>query len=182
LRDHFCGRAPLAIIIMGVAGCGKSTLGVEVASAIGCPFLEGDKFHSPLAIAKMRTGIPLTDEDRWRWLDRLGQATRAELQSSGIAVAACSALKRAYRDRLRDVMDAPTLFVFLDGDYNELWHRLSVRQHHFMPASLLASQFDILERPAPDECAITLDAGHPPSVLRDMVVDRLINPPQSWSG
>lgn len=173
MRDYFCGRAPLAIIIMGVAGCGKSTLGVELAGAIGCPFLEGDTFHSPAAIAKMRAGIPLTDKDRWRWLDRLGQATRAELRGGGIAVAACSALKRVYRDRLRDVIDAPTLFVFLDGGYDELWRRLSVRQGHFMPASLLTSQLDILERPGPDEGALTLDAGRPLAVLRDLVVDRL---------
>jgi gluconokinase len=170
----------MAIIVMGVAGSGKSTVGIALARQIDCPFLEGDEFHSPESIEKMRTGTPLTDADRWPWLDRLGRAIDAKVGSDGIAVAACSALRRAYRDRLREVIRAPTGFILLDADREELLHRMTARPHHYMPASLLTSQLDTLERPQPDERAITLDARLPPPVLCEDAIAWLLNRGQSY--
>ncbi len=146
---------------MGVSGCGKSTLGTALASTLGCAFLEGDDFHAPEAVAKMRAGIPLTDADRWPWLDRLGRALGARIAAEGIAVAACSALRRVYRDRLREVIQAPVGFALLEAGSEELLRRLTSRPHHYMPPSLLTSQLATLEPPQPDELAITLDATRP---------------------
>ena len=159
-----------AIIVMGVAGSGKSTLGEALAQALTCPFMEGDDFHTPEAVARMRAGIPLTDDDRWPWLNRLGRAISEELVRHGIAVATCSALRRAYRDRLREVIPARVSFVLVEADPEELLRRLTSRKHHYMPASLLVSQLDTLERPQPDEAAIALDAGRPPAALCEQVV------------
>jgi gluconokinase len=167
--------APLAIIIMGVSGSGKSTLGKELADALSVPFLEGDVFHTPASIEKMRAGKALTDDDRWPWLDSLGRAIGVAAANSGVVIAACSALKGSYRDRLQEAISAPVCFVLLDGDYEELWHRLSKRTGHFMPAKLLSSQLDTLERPQSDEPAITLDAGQHPCVLREQVITWLTN-------
>jgi gluconokinase len=150
---------------MGVTGSGKSTLGAALAGAIGCPFLEGDHFHAPESIAKMRAGIPLTDDDRWPWLDRLGHALGVAVAEHGIAIAACSALKRVYRDQLRAVIPAPVDFVLLDVDPDELLRRLTTRAHHYMPASLLASQLGTLERPQTDEQSIRLDARRSTEIL-----------------
>jgi gluconokinase len=166
---------PMAIIVMGVSGSGKSTLGAALARAIDCPFLEGDDFHAPEAVAKMHAGIPLTDDDRWPWLDRLGRAIGAEVARHGIAVASCSALKRAYRDCLRQAIPTPVGFVLTDADREELLRRLTARTHHYMPPSLLTSQLDTLERPQPDERAITLDASRPVAVLCEQTVAWLLN-------
>lgn len=155
---------------MGVAGSGKSTLGATLARALNCPFLEGDDFHAPEAVARMRAGTPLTDDDRWPWLDRLGRAISAEVAAHGIAVATCSALRRAYRDRLQEVIPARVSFVLLDADPDELSRRLRERQHHYMPPSLLVSQLDTLERPQSDEAAITVDARRPPAALCEQIV------------
>jgi gluconokinase len=152
---------PLALIVMGVSGSGKSTLATALADAIGCPFLEGDDFHSPQAIQKMHAGIPLNDDDRWPWLDRLGRAAAAAVADHGIAIASCSALKRAYRDRLRATIGVKTGFVLLDASREELARRMRNRRGHFMPPSLLTSQLDTLERPQSDEFALTLDASAP---------------------
>src|SRR5438105_4789850 len=152
-----------AIIVMGVAGSGKSTLGEALAQALTCPFVEGDDFHTPEAVARMRAGIPLTDNDRWPWLDRLGRAISDDLVRHQVAVATCSALRRAYRDRLREVIPARVSFVLMDANAEELLRRLTARKHHYMPASLLVSQLDTLERPQPDEAVIALDARLPPA-------------------
>lgn len=159
------GITPRAIIVMGVSGSGKSTLGALLAERLGCRFLEGDTFHAPESIAKMRSGEPLSDEDRWPWLDRLGAALAQALASEGLAVAACSALKRAYRRRLARAVGAPVSFVLLKTDEAELMRRMTARQDHYMPASLLASQVAALEEPTPDEPALTLDARQPPEQL-----------------
>jgi len=148
---------------MGVAGSGKSTLGAALAEELGAAFLEGDDFHAPESVARMRAGIPLTDEDRWPWLDRVGRALGERLAGEQVVVAACSALKRAYRNRLRESVPAPLAFAFLDADRAELLRRLTHRPHHYMPASLLDSQLATLERPQPDELAITLDAHRSPA-------------------
>jgi gluconokinase len=161
------GLAPVAVIIMGVSGSGKSTLGAILAQALDCPFLDGDDFHDAAAVAKMSAGQPLTDEDRWPWLDRLGRAIGETLFRKGTAVAACSALRRGYRDRLRAAIQAPTRFVLLDASPDELQRRLEHRAAHYMPSSLLGSQLATLERPAPDEAATALAAGASPEQLRD---------------
>jgi gluconokinase len=152
---------------MGVSGSGKSTLGAVLARALDCPFLDGDDFHHAAAIAKMSAGQPLTDDDRWPWLDRLGRAMGQALSSGGTAVAACSALRRGYRDRLRAAIAAPTRFVLLDASPDELQRRLDQRVGHYMPASLLHSQLATLERPGADEAALLLAAVASPQQLRD---------------
>lgn len=150
---------------MGVSGSGKSTLGPLLAEALNCRFLEGDAFHGPENVAKMRSGQPLQDEDRWTWLDRLGAALNSAVATDGVGVAACSALKRRYRERLEHAIGAPLAFVFLQADRDELTRRMNNRSDHFMPASLLDSQFEALETPGSDEPALALDARRPPQDL-----------------
>ncbi|MBC7670391.1 gluconokinase [Caulobacter sp. DWP3-1-3b2] len=152
---------------MGVSGSGKSTLGAVLADALGCAFLDGDDFHDATAISKMSTGQPLVDDDRWPWIDRLGGAIGQALTPSGTAVAACSALRRSYRDRLRAAIPALTRFVLLDPNPDELQRRLDQRTGHYMPASLLGSQLATLERPGADEAATALAAEASPLQLRD---------------
>jgi len=155
----------MAVIVMGVSGSGKSTLGASLAEALGAAFIEGDSFHDAAAVAKMRAGHPLTDADRWPWLDRLGAAIGAELRANDLVVAACSALRRCYRDRLVRAIDGPTRFILLDGSADDLRARVAHRAGHYMPSSLLDSQLATLEPPMPDEAATTLDAGTPPDML-----------------
>jgi gluconokinase len=157
--------APRAIVVMGVSGSGKSTLGPLLAGRLGCRFLEGDSFHGPENVAKMTAGQPLQDDDRWPWLDRLGAELDAAVAADGIGVAACSALKRRYRERLEGAISAPLAFLFLTADPDELTRRLQSRPHHYMPASLLASQFQALEAPTADEPALALDARLEPDAL-----------------
>lgn len=157
----------MAVIVMGVSGSGKSTLGAALALALGAAFLEGDAFHDAAAVAKMRAGHPLTDADRWPWLDRLGAAIGAEVRAHGLAVAACSALRRCYRDRLIQAIGGRTRFILLDGRADDLRVRVAQRAGHYMPSSLLDSQLATLEPPMPDEAATTLDAAAPPDALRD---------------
>ncbi|PJG46790.1 gluconokinase [Sphingobium sp. LB126] len=152
---------------MGVSGCGKSTLGALLAQALDCPFLEGDSFHSPEAVAKMRGGRALTDEDRWPWLDRVGKAAADRANAQGMTVAACSALRRSYRDRLRGAIGVPVRFILLENSREKLLARLGDRSGHYMPASLLDSQFATLERPLPEEQVLILNTDEAPDLLRD---------------
>lgn len=161
------GLAPVALIVMGVSGSGKSTLGAALAQALDCPFLDGDDFHDAAAIAKMSAGAPLTDDDRWPWLDRVGRAMGQALTTNSTAVAACSALRRGYRNRLRAAISAPTRFILLDASPDELQRRLAQRQGHYMPASLLDSQLATLEPPDADEVALRLAGGGSPQHCRD---------------
>lgn len=165
--------SPLAVLVMGVSGCGKSTLGALVAEALRCPFLEGDDFHSREAVAKMRSGQPLDDDDRWPWLDRLGAATAQAIAAQGAAVTVCSALRRCYRDRLRARIGSPVQLVFLENSRARLRERLAARAGHFMPLSLLDSQLATLERPLGEEDALALVTEEPPALLRDRVLARL---------
>jgi gluconokinase len=169
--------APKAIIVMGVSGSGKSTLGPLLAGTLNCRFLEGDAFHGPDNVAKMSAGQPLQDEDRWPWLDRLGAALNAATLTDGIGVAACSALKRRYRERLQAAVQAPMAFVFLKADRDELTRRLNNRPGHYMPASLIASQFEALEVPGADEPVLALDARRPPQELCAAACAWLAEPP-----
>jgi gluconokinase len=146
---------------MGVSGSGKSTLGKALADTLGCPFLEGDEYHSPESVQKMRAGTALTDDDRWPWLERLGKAIGAAVVEHGIAVASCSSLKRIYRDRLRETIAIPVCFVLLDVSRDELTRRMTHRPGHYMPVSLLDSQLATLERPDSDEFAMLIDADLP---------------------
>lgn len=166
----FARHAPLAIFVIGVSGSGKSTVSMALAKHIGCPQIEGDNFHATASITKMASGIALTDDDRWPWLDRIGAAVNDAIKAHGIAVASCSALKRIYRARLRQAVTAPVRFVLLDGTREELLRRLSERKSHYMPASLLGSQLDTLERPLPDEGALILDGQRPPEALCEDII------------
>jgi len=162
-----------AIIIMGVSGSGKSTLASLLGRQLGVPFFEGDSFHSNTNVEKMRRGVPLTDADRWPWLDALGAAIGKAVREEGVAVAACSALKRSYRDRLRAAIGLPARFILLEIGREELVRRLESRPGHYMPASLIDSQLAILEPPGADERAITLDSTVPPEQEADRVLQWL---------
>ena len=150
---------------MGVAGCGKSSLGAAVANALGLPLVEGDDFHSPESRAKMAQGIALTDADRDGWLTRLGQELQHHLHgTSRGAVLTCSALKLAYRQRLRAAV--PGLrFVFLDIGRADAQARVAARSAHFFSASLVDSQFAALESPVGEPGVLRVDATHAPAVL-----------------
>lgn len=165
---------PLGLVVMGVSGSGKTTLTQALAAALSCPVLEGDAFHSAANVAKMQAGHPLTDHDRWPWLDRLGAALGEAAGTSGIAVAACSALKRSYRERLAAASAVPLCFVLLDTNAGELARRMATRPGHYMPTSLLGSQLATLEPPGADECAVTLDAAQP--------IDALVAQALAWIG
>lgn len=151
------------IIVMGVAGCGKSTLGAELATRLHCVFGEGDAFHPAANVAKMKAGHPLTDEDRWGWLDAINAWMRGKEAEGRSTVVACSALKKVYRTRLsRGLPAGSVLFVWIKGDYKLIAGRMERRTGHFMPVSLLRSQFDTLEPPQPGEPFVTISASLPP--------------------
>jgi gluconokinase len=166
-----------AIVVIGVCGCGKSTVGRMIADRLGSSFLEGDAFHPPANIAKMSSGIALQDEDRWPWLDALGRALGAAARERGRSVAACSALTRAYRDRLAAAAGMRVRFVHLAGTRALLAARLALRADHFMPPSLLDSQLATLEPPWPEEPALTLDVALPPEGLTDRALAWLAGEP-----
>ncbi len=142
-------------MVMGVSGTGKSTLGAALAAHLGRPFLEGDAFHPPANVAKMAAGVALTDDDRLPWLDALAAAMSRHAAAGRSTVVACSALRRAYRDRLR-AAPGRVRFVHVTVTPDELARRMSTRPGHFMPPSLLASQLATLEPLAPDEGGLTL--------------------------
>ena len=144
----------MIVVVMGVSGCGKSTVGAALAKALHWPFLDADDFHPPQNVAKMAAGTPLTDDDRWPWLDRTVDALRDATATSGNAVLACSALRACYRERLSRAGELR--FVHLRGDQPTIAQRLAQRQHRYMPAALLASQFATLEEPV-DAIDIAID-------------------------
>lgn len=148
---------------MGVAGCGKSSVGEALSLRLGVPYRDGDDLHPPENVAKMRAGIPLTDEDRWPWLDRVAQVLTREAPM----IVGCSALKRRYRDRIRQA--GPVTFVYLQGSRDLIAGRMAERKGHYMPLSLLDSQFAALEPPGPDE-AITVSIDQPlEAIVRDVL-------------
>lgn len=150
---------------MGVSGSGKSTIGALVADALGAPFLDGDSLHPIANVEKMAAGIPLTDDDRWPWLSRVGQALHGAADDG--LVVACSALKRVYRDAIR--REAPAvIFLHLDGSTDVLARRMEGRTDHFMPASLLDSQLAALEPLQPDENGVVVDIDAP---VQEVVAD-----------
>jgi gluconokinase len=160
LTDATTASPPFAaLIVMGVSGCGKSTIAALLAEHLGWPSIEGDDLHPPANIAKMSQGIPLDDDDRRPWLEAIAARIDLWRQAGTRGVVTCSSLRHAYRDILR-AGHADVRFVFLKGSYELLLSRVSHRQHHFMPASLLQSQFATLEEPGPEE-AVTVSIDQP---------------------
>lgn len=154
-----------AVVVMGVSGSGKSTIGQGLASALGCPFRDADSFHPPENIAKMSRGEPLTDEDRWPWLRAIA-AWIAERRVDGTpGVVTCSALKRRYRDLITERQRPDVALVYLKGGKDLIAARLAARKGHFMPPELLQSQFDALEAPGPDEHPITASVDATPDAI-----------------
>jgi carbohydrate kinase (thermoresistant glucokinase family) len=141
-----------AYVVMGVSGCGKTTIGQLLAQRLVCPFYDGYDFHPPQNVAKMASGMPLNDDDRQPWLARLHDLLVAHVQRGETAVLACSALKKSYRHQLR--ADNNVQFIHLQGDFDLIWQRMQLRQNHYMKAEMLQSQFDTLESPATDEALI----------------------------
>nr|WP_213984190.1 gluconokinase [Tianweitania aestuarii] len=159
--------SPTHFVIMGVAGSGKTSIGQGLAAALGADFIDGDDLHPQVNIDKMAQGIPLTDGDRAPWLVAVGQTLHAH---EGSLIVGCSALKRLYRDQIRQAAGKPVTFLYLDGSRALIADRMARRQRHFMPLSLLDSQFAALEVPQPDEDAIivSIDAT-PDTVVSDLV-------------
>lgn len=162
---HTDDAVPFRIVVMGVSGCGKSSISNALAARFNARFVEADEFHPGASIDKMTVGIALTDDDRWPWLARLER----ELERDERVVMACSALRRSYRDILRRAKHVR--FVFLDVSYAEAFRRVTSRTGHYMGASLLASQFDALERPTDGETdVITIDAAGPFDVVLETAI------------
>ncbi len=159
----------MVVVVMGVAGCGKSTIGPLVAEALGGEFAEGDQFHPPENVAKMSRGEPLTDADRLPWLEKMAAAIRDWRTQARPTVLACSALRQRYRDILSGG-DAGVRFVYLRGSESAIGTRLAARRGHFMPPSLLKSQFETLEEPRD---AIVADVGAAPAEIAAGIVARL---------
>ncbi len=160
-----------AIVVMGVSGCGKSSVGEACAKALGWVLHEGDAHHAPESIAKMRAGVPLTDADRAGWLDRLAALLAAPAGTAGV-VLTCSALRRKYRDRLR-AGNPRVGFVFLALDYEQALQRVQTRAGHFFSPALVADQFATLESPEGEPRVLTLDATRPVDELARSVVQWL---------
>ena len=150
-------RGVSAVVIMGVAGSGKTAVGQQIAKRLGASFIEGDRFHPPRNVALMSAGTPLTDEDRIEWLNAIGQEIANAFARAQSTITACSALKRSYRDRLRSY--CPDIqFLYLEIDRPTATQRVGSRRGHFMPSSLVDSQFEALAPPDPDEWHTTVDA------------------------
>jgi gluconokinase len=166
------GKAPCALIVMGVSGSGKSTIADQLADRIGWRYEDGDQFHPASNVAKMKAGHPLTDEDRWPWLRAIAAEIDRLCGDGDHAVIACSALKRSYRDILvhgrRDVR-----IVYLEGSQQLIADRLAKRKGHFMPAGLLESQFGTLEPPAASEHPVTVSIDAPVETIVDNIVHQL---------
>jgi gluconokinase len=161
-----------AILVFGVSGAGKTTVGRMLAERLGWAFLDADDLHPKANVEKMRNGVPLDDADRWPWLDAVGQWIDARHAEDRAAVIACSALKRAYRERLRE--ERPWLgVVFLAGSEALIGERLAQRRDHYWPAALLPTQFAALEPPASDEDAIVVDIGPLPDALVETIARRI---------
>lgn len=160
------------LIVMGVSGSGKTTIAEALDRRLGWPFQEGDDLHPPANVAKMHAGTPLTDEDRWPWLDAIAAWIGARLADDGAGVVTCSALKRSYRDRLVGGRDGVRL-VYLHASAELLRERLAARKGHFMPASLLNSQLEAFEEPGPDENPIRIEDAGTPDQVADAIMAAL---------
>jgi len=157
------------VFIMGVSGSGKTTIGKRLSVKMGIPFFDGDDFHSPLNKKKMNAGRPLTDEDRAEWLLSLNGLAIEQMKKDG-AIIACSALKERYRVILGNGITVPLFWVFLQGGYHLIEKRMQARKNHFMPPTMLASQFDALE--IPQQC-VTVDISNEPDDIVDAIVSQI---------
>ena len=157
---------------MGVSGSGKTTTAEALAARLGWPFQEGDALHPPANIAKMAAGHPLTDDDRWPWLETIAEWAETRLAAGGSGIITCSALRRSYRDLIAR-RGSGVEFVYLSAPRTLVADRLLHRKGHYMPPALLDSQVATLEEPAADEPAIRVDVGRPPSVIVDDIVEAL---------
>jgi gluconokinase len=167
--DASRGAAPLAVVVMGVQGCGKTSVGQALAERLGARFVDADDFHPPANVEKMRAGRPLDDADRAPWLARLNAVLRHSVAKGEPVVLACSALKARYRATLAERLPALRV-VHLSGTYDLIAARLASRQHRYMPPGLLRSQFDALEPPAD---AITVDIDAPVAAIVEAAADAL---------
>lgn len=169
---------PHVVVVMGVAGTGKTTIGPLLAARLGVPYAEGDDFHPQANIAKMSAGTPLDDDDRWPWLDAIGAWAHERAGLGGVV--SCSALKRSYRDRLR--AEAPgVVFVHLSGDRALIEDRMTHRQGHFMPTALLDSQFATLQPLGSDEAGVAVDVTGSPEEITERAAKALSELPESDS-
>ena len=168
-------KEPQVLIFMGVSGCGKSTVGQLVADKLGLRYAEGDEFHSDENVEKMRSGIPLTDEDREPWLTLMANTIAEWVEQGEGGILSCSALKRKYRDRLRGDygIGGPIRLIHLNGSFKMIEDRMSQRENHYMPPGLLTSQFATLELPDEEEQVISIDIASSPEVLATEVLIRL---------
>ena len=162
---------------MGVSGCGKTTIATRLAERLGWRFAEADMFHAPSSIEKMRSGIPLNDDDRWPWLQSIAAWIDGARRGGTRGVVTCSALKRSYRELI--VGERPDVaLVYLKGDYALIEKRLAARAHEYMPATLLRSQFDTLEEPVPGENAIVVAIDGSPDEIVETIIDRIDRRPR----
>ncbi|AJE86586.1 MULTISPECIES: gluconokinase [Streptomyces] len=161
---------PQVVVVMGVSGTGKTTIGPLLAARLGVPYAEGDDFHPPANIAKMSAGTPLTDEDRWPWLDAIGAWAHRRAGLGGVV--SSSALKRSYRDRLRAAAPG-VVFVHLTGARELIESRMSHRTGHFMPTALLDSQFATLQPLQPDEPGVAVEVSGSPAQITERAVTAL---------
>jgi gluconokinase len=159
----------MIIVLMGVSGCGKTTVGELLARRLGWRYLDADDHHPPENVAKMRAGTPLTDADRWPWLDRLNGLLRERQSAGENVILGCSALRQAYRERLAQGLD-DVRWVHLSGSFDLIAARLQARKHRYMPATLLRSQFETLEPPTD---ALVVDIADPPEALARRIAESL---------
>lgn len=162
---------PTVLLLMGVAGCGKSTIGQRLSRRLGWEFRDADSFHPPANIEKMSSGAPLTDEDRWPWLDAISAWIDEHMKAGTPAIVSCSALKKAYRARIIGERSAVQL-VYLKGSKNLIGDRMARRKNHFMPTTLLDSQFTTLEEPGPAEKPLVVNVTLPPNRIVDQIISR----------
>ncbi len=161
----------MTIIVMGVSGSGKTTVGRRLADALGGSFHDGDDFHPPENVRKMASGQPLTDADRWPWLKAIRSFIEARTREDDVTVIACSALKQSYRDVLSGD-EEDLVWIFLRGDYELIRERMEARSDHFFDADLLQSQFDALEAPGEEE-AIVVDVDATPDAIAEEIMEQL---------
>jgi gluconokinase/6-phosphogluconolactonase len=177
--NNLTSELPSALVIMGVSGSGKSTIGEALSQRLGWHYEDGDSFHPPANVAKMSAGQPLTDEDRWPWLKAIAAEIERCRQAGEHIIIACSALKKAYRDILVHGRNDIRM-VYLNGSHALVADRLGHRKGHFMPPGLLDSQFATLEPPSPEERPITVSIDAPIEVIVDRVLEQLQHEPADY--
>jgi gluconokinase/shikimate kinase len=163
---------PMVLVVMGVSGSGKTTVAAILAGRLNWPFEEGDALHPQANVEKMKAGHPLNDEDRAPWLEKIADWVDERLDAGENGLITCSALKRSYRD-LINRRGTGVEFVFLAGSRETIAHRLTARHGHFMPPTLLDSQFATLEEPSTQEAMIRVDVGPPPAVIAETIIQKL---------